>query len=214
MDNEDRAEFALVMQTLSAVFDKEATEDVIQAYWMGLNDLPLGDVKRGAETALKRSEWMPRPAHLRKMAGDVEPDHRAAIAWQAIRQALSQHGTYQSVDFDDPVINATIRNMGGWVALGQKKGEDFEVWTRKEFERIYQAIYATGVTDEAAAYLVGITEYENQGKHEVLPPKKVVISLPAPNVRRLSSGKLPELIPSDIVAQAFQLSIMGGGKDA
>lgn len=203
---EDRDKFSKIMQTLAAAFGREATMDVIQAYWLGLKDLPIEDVEHGAAMALRELEMMPRPAHLRKMSGDVEPGHRAAIAWQAVRAALSQHGTYQSVDFDDPVVNATIRNMGGWVALGEKDASTFDVWTRKEFERIYAAVYYAGVTEEAGAPLIGVCEATNRGQWEVLPPKQVAMGLPPPNVRRIESKKVPKQIAADIVAKAFALA--------
>jgi len=206
MDNTDYKEFSIAMQTLAVAFDKEATEDLLEVYWQALQDLPLADVKRGATEALRRSEWMPKPAHLRKYSGDVEPSHRATIAWQAVRQAISQHGTYQSVDFSDPVVNAVIRNMGGWVELGQRDGKDFDVWGRKEFERIYLAIYESGVTEEAAAPLVGITEHENNGRYEVKTPVRVQLHLPPSRVRMLSSGKVPKEIAGEIVAKAFALA--------
>jgi len=206
MEASDRNEFSTVMRLLAATYDKEATMDVIEAYWGALKDLPLADIQHASQTARMRMEWMPRPAHLRKLAGDVEPDHRAAIAWQAVRQALSQQGTYTSVNFDDPVINATIRNMGGWTALGQKDEKEFEVWGRKEFERVYQAIYATGVTEEAGAYLVGITEHQNGGRYEVVPPTHIRLSLPPPSVKRLSSGAVPTEIAREVIAKAFALA--------
>ena len=206
MNELDRRGFSNVMQLLAVTYDKEATVDLIEAYWAALKDLPLDDIKRSASQAMRRLEWMPKPAQLRKLAGDVEPDHRAAIAWEVVRKALNQHGTYRSVDFDDPVINATIRNLGGWIELGQKDSKDFDVWTRKEFERIYQAIYASGVTEEASAYLTGKTEHENAGRYEVEPPVKVRLSLPPPNVKRLSSGTVPKEIAGEIVAKAFAMA--------
>ena len=206
MNELDRKGFSNVMQLLAATYDKEATMDLMEAYWGALKDLSLDDIKQSASEAMKRLEWMPKPAQLRKLAGDVEPDQRAAIAWQSVRKALSKHGTYKSVDFSDPVVNATIRNMGGWTELGKKDMKDFDVWTRKEFERIYQAIYASGVTEEASAHLVGITEHENRGRYEVKPPVKVQLSLPPPSVKRLSSGAVPKEIAEEIVAKAFALA--------
>ena len=208
MDNtkEHRDRFSKAMQTLAAAFNKEATMDLIEAYWIGLKDLSIEDVEHGAHAALRELEIMPRPAHLRKMSGDVEPSHRAAIAWQAVRTALRRHSVYTSVNFDDPVVNATIRNMGGWVALGERSAEDFDIWTRKEFERIYVAIFHAGVTDEAGAYLCGIHEGNNTGTYEVKPPAQVVMSLPPPNVRRIASGKVPKKIAAEVVAKAFALA--------
>ena len=211
MEKTDRGEFSIVMVTLATGFDKEATEGVIETYWGALKDLPLADIKFAAEAALKSLEWWPKPAQLRKLAGDVGPDHRAAIAWRAVRKALNEHGTYASVNFDDPVVNATIRNLGGWVALGQKESKDFDIWVRKEFERIYQAIYATGVTQESGAYLTGITEHENSGRYELKAPTVVPTGLPAPNVRMLSTGGVPKELAGEIVAKAFALAA-GGAK--
>ena len=204
MDESNRNAFSKVMQLLAATYDKEATMDLIEAYWGALKDLSLPDIQQSAFEAMKRLEWMPKPAQLRRLAGDVEPDHRAAIAWQAVRQTLSQQGTYTSVNFGDPVINATIRNMGGWTALGQKDEKEFEVWGRKEFERVYQAIYATGVTEEAGAYLVGVTEHQNRGRYEVAPPTQIYLSLPPPKVRKLSSPS--KEIASEVIAKAFELA--------
>jgi hypothetical protein len=206
MDEAHNKEFTIAMQTLAVAFEKEATEDLYEVYWQALKDLPLDAVLYAAREALKTSEWMPKPASLRRLAGEVGPDHRAAIAWQAVRKAINQHGTYCSVDFSDPVINATIRNLGGWTELGMKDEKDFDVWTRKEFERIYVAIYSTGVTEEASAHLVGRTEHENRDRYEFAPPVKIEIGLPPPNVRKLTSGGAPKEIAQQIVAKAFKLA--------
>jgi hypothetical protein len=206
MEQKDRAEFSIMFVAMATAFDKEATDDVMETYWGALKDLPLADVKFAAETALKTLEWWPKPAQLRKLAGDVGPDHRAAIAWRAVRKALNEHGTYCSVNFDDPVVNATIRNLGGWVALGQKEAKDFDIWVRKEFERIYLAIYSTGVTEESGAYLTGITEHENRGRYEIQAPTTVPTGLPVPNIRMLSTGKVSKELAGEIVAKAFALA--------
>jgi len=208
----DRAAFSTIMRLLAATYDKIATEDIIEAYWGALKDLRLVEVQSAAQEARKTLEWWPKPAQLRKLAKDeVEPGHRAAIAWRAVRKALAEQGTYCSVNFDDPVVNATIRNLGGWVALGQKESKDFDIWTRKEFERIYQAIYATGVTEESGAYLTGITEHENGGRYELKAPTPVPTGLPAPNVRMLSTGGVSKEMAGEIVAKAFALAGQSNG---
>ena len=205
MNKQDRPMFAKILTVLGSTFDKKIGEDVLEAYWMALRDLPMESFKEAAREAMKASEWMPKPAHLRRMAGEVGPGHRAAIAWQTVRKALSQHGTYTSVDFDDPVINATIRNLGGWVALGRAKAKDFDVWTRKEFERVYAAIYETGMSSELGKYLVGISEQSNTGVYAINPPISVRTGLPAPKVKIA----LPDPTADDskqLVAKVFALA--------
>jgi len=207
MIHADRQDFGTIMRLLAATYDKIATEDFIEAYWGALKDLRLVEVQSAAQAARESMVYMPRPAHLRKLAKDeVEPGHRAAIAWRTVRKALSEQGTYCSVNFGDPVVHATIRNLGGWVALGQKDAKDFDIWTRKEFERIYLAIYATGVTEESGAYLTGITEHENSGHHELKAPTVVPTGLPAPNIKMLSSGGVSKEMAGEIVAKAFALA--------
>jgi len=198
MDRTDFKEFTIAMQTLAVAFDKEATEDLYEVYWQALKDLPLEAFQRACGAALRTSEWMPRPAHLRKLTGEVGPEHRATVAWEAVRTAIGQHGTYKSVDFSDPVINATIRNMtGGWTELGRREAKDFDIWGRKEFERIYQALYATGVTEESASHLAGTHEHGNRNRYEVEAPIKIQVSLPPPSVRILpSNNKLRSLVGS------------------
>ena len=138
MIESDKRQFAQMLEVMAESFHKEASEAMVNGYWIALQDLPMREVSLGIQDALRTCEYMPRPATIRRLSGKPElgSDHRAALAWQAVRVALSRHGTYKSVEFDDPIINSCIRNLGGWVALGQKSADDFDIWTRKQFERV------------------------------------------------------------------------------
>ena len=95
MTPEDRRQFVTLIEVLTGGFGQDPSEEMLNAYWAGLQDLHLSEVKAGIKAALRTCERMPRPAHIRKLVGqgDLGPEHRAPLAWQAVRRALARHGT-------------------------------------------------------------------------------------------------------------------------
>jgi hypothetical protein len=115
-------------------------------------------------TALKRfsreSKEFPSPAAVRQFAGAVAlPDaDRATIAWVKVRESIRKVGGYATVAFDDPLITAAIRDMGGWVQLCETSTDDMK-WREQDFRRIYGAIAKAGIGD--ASPLPGICDRTN-----------------------------------------------------
>lgn len=180
MLEQDRKKFALLVDSLAANFGKPAEEALLEAYWRALRDLPIESVERAVDAALRQCQHMPRGVELRELCGDMATETRAALAWEALRKAIGAHGSYRSVDFDDKVINATVRNLGGWQRLCAIGGEEFDKWTRKDFERIYLALVASGVTEEQIKHLPGVHEQANAASaYAIAAPAVVVTGLPA-----------------------------------
>lgn len=69
MDDGDKRAFAETIQALAVNFRQEATTPLLQAMWMGLEDLPMPAFLVGAKRALREAEFMPTVAELRKLAG-------------------------------------------------------------------------------------------------------------------------------------------------
>ncbi len=115
-------------------------------------------------TALKRfsreSKDFPSPAAVRSFAGSVglSDSDRATIAWAKVRESIRKVGGYATVTFDDPLITASIREMGGWVQLCETNTDDLK-WREQDFRRIYGAIAKAGIGD--ASPLAGICERTN-----------------------------------------------------
>jgi hypothetical protein len=179
----DRETFALFIKGLAAAHGVEASTALQLGYWMGLKDLPLSSIEHAIDRALSSCRHMPKPVELRELAGEITNTQRAIIAWDALRRAIASHGSYRSVDFDDPLVNATVRNLGGWSKICGTGTEEFEKWTRKEFERVYLSLCASGASTEACAYLVGATEHRNEAQggealKYIEPPAIVVTGLP------------------------------------
>ncbi len=216
--SEDREQFATLVEALAATFRTEATEALIEGYWMALEDLQLASVQRAVSAAIRQCQHMPRGVELRQLAGEMGNATRAVHAWSVLQKAIGQHGAYRSVDFDDPVLNATVRNLGGWQKLCQTTTEEFEKWARKDFERIYGALCASGITEEQGQRLTGIHEQTNFGAgFAIAPPTRVVTGLPPHRegiMRQLSAPeRLALTVGSDQgrerIAQVLEIATAG-----
>jgi len=182
----DRERFARAMNVLSAAFDKEIDEATLESYWMALEDMDIEGIERACKHAIQNLEFFPRPAHLRRSQADMDPSARAIIAWQAVVRAVATIGQYSSVDFDDKLTNATVRNLGGWYWLCQQPEKEVKVWVRKNFEKIYVAMAGSGVTAESAEHLPGIHERDNL---DVVPEvRSVFTGLPGTKIKLLGDG--------------------------
>ncbi len=183
MTENDRPRFLAMFNGLAATFSKEPSKPMLDGYWMGLADLPIEAVENACQRAIGTCKFMPVPVELRELAGVMAPADRAIKAWKAYSDAVAALGFYKSVDFDDPLINATVRNLGGWMELITRIDDEdhTDKWVRKEFERIYTSLMRSGISDEAARPLLGFHERSNVTHgygDEVVPPVVVKTGLP------------------------------------
>jgi uncharacterized protein DUF6475 len=187
----DRQQFALLVDALAANFGRDADAALLEGYWRALRDVPIEAVEKAVDAALAQCKHMPRGVELRELAGEMPVSTRAVQAWEAVRRAIAKHGVYRSVNFDDPVINATLRNLGGWQKLCATESEEAEKWLRKDFERIYSALCASGISAEQAQHLPGAHEQDAIGKGtECKPPELMLTGMPPQRegiVRQLSA---------------------------
>lgn len=138
MTDDDKTQFADSISALQIAFGQQAGTDVTAAYWQFLKDIPLADFRRAVGSAGRTLRWFPKPSELRDLAGARTIEATAAEAWGAVRAAIDKHDYTDSVDFG-PLVNAVIRNLGGWQGLCAARLTDLDVWRRKEFLRVYEA---------------------------------------------------------------------------
>ena len=133
----NRKAFTAMMAMLGETFRRDLTEPMMDGYWMALEDLTEDEFRAAATRAVRECKFMPAPSELRafvRQPRNVESE--ALEAWEAVRGAIDKHDYTDSVDFG-PLVNAVVRNLGGWYRLCDLKLEQLDVWTRKEFERVY-----------------------------------------------------------------------------
>lgn len=159
-------EFTPLFEALCAAANREPTEALSEAYWLGCSDLSADNWRTAVMRSIREGDGrMPSPRALRELGGEMSPENRAIAAWATVRQTVRLHGAYRSIDFEDPAINAAIRSMGGWVALCQRSGADFDTWAAKEFQRQHAA-WSEMPGTEMSRRLVGAAEAENGGRFE------------------------------------------------
>lgn len=170
MEREDFAQFCEVWTATATSYDKKVTAMSLRLAYEVLRGYTLDDVKRAITAHMRNpdvGQFQPKPADVIRQIEGTTGD-AALAAWTKVERAIRSTGTYASVAFDDPLIHATIEDMGGWIKLGSVKEEELPFRAR-EFSQRYRA-YTQRPPEAPPRYLPGISEQHNAaGGHE--PPK-------------------------------------------
>lgn len=165
MDLSDNQEFRNRLVMLAEVFDVKLSPGRQVLYFEALRDIPLTEVIRALNQAVKSCKFFPRPAELRTFAlGDSED--RTEAAWMLLRKALSAVGSYASVSIHDAALGEAILALwGSWPAACATELTP-EMWAakRKEFGRVYRVLVDRQL--DGARYLQGMCEQQNAGRPE------------------------------------------------
>lgn len=211
----DLCRFRNAIAGMALTFRQTTPEALYDGYWMGLEDLSVEAVERAVTRAIRRCKFMPTVVELRQLSGEMTIEARAVKAWDAFNRAVSSHGYYHDVDFDDRVINATVRNLGGWEAVCSIEGaKEWDVWLRKRFIETYQVLADSGISPEAAMPMGGFFNRDNafRGYLDALkPPALIECGLPPhpPGV----VPALPDKRPTQRIGQTPLLEHIGTGPD-
>lgn len=154
----------------------KVTPDALRLWIATFSDLTQEQLHDALLRYTKEGSEFPTPASVRKFAGHGEAgiDDRAGIAWANVRLAIRRVGPYESIDFDDRIINAAIRNIGGWEKLCDVPHDKIE-WKAKEFIDMYKTIVRTGIGDGSPLH--GITARVNVGRFNSPAPKRLTTGL-------------------------------------
>lgn len=185
-DKQHRLEFASVIESLGVVYDRQITDDMLAVYFECLRDIPIWRLKAIAASHVACNRFWPTPSELR----GANPSADAVRAWDAANAAVHLHGMYRHVDFEDAVVNAVIRHLGGWPEFCARDPKD-ETWTRKEFIQVYKSLASTGLTMDQAAALPGLSEANqvNRKNGKILATKVLVRKIRAPKLINSGGGE-------------------------
>lgn len=104
-----------------------------------LSRYELSDIARALQAHALNPEdgrFAPKPADItRHVVGDT--GSIAQKAWTQVITAIERVGTYESIVFDDPLIMATVRDMGGWLQLNTMTNES-KPFLQNEFVTRYR----------------------------------------------------------------------------
>lgn len=173
MKTSDLKAFSAFLLAVAEMYQRKLTDSTVALYFESLKDLDLSQIKHGVKLHCEdqdEGKFMPLPAHIRGKIAHREKT--PLLAWAQVVRTMESHGSYSSVRFVDGVINAVIRDMGGWPWICVQ--DISEPWTQKEFERRY-ADYKLAMI-ESQEHLPGLHETENvnRGYLAWVPPTALI----------------------------------------
>lgn len=137
MKETERKEFAMVIGSLAAAFDKEIDSALMRGMWMGLSDLTIDQIRFAATRVLKELQFFPKPAEIRKLAGEQGGKQQAVLAWEIVIKQIASKGSYGVPEYDE-ATRRVVKSFGGWKHLCSLNADELNTWTRKRFEEDYQ----------------------------------------------------------------------------
>jgi len=131
MIEQDRKSFLAALVAAAEIYDKKLSDAQLDLWWGLCSQIDLSQFNQAMTQHLRTSTFMPRPADL--LTQIEEAPHESAIeAWLLVIQAMSDHGSYASVAFDDDLVAPTIRSIGGWQNLCAVAAADLH-WKEQAF---------------------------------------------------------------------------------
>lgn len=120
---------------VSELYSFKLSEAVIEIYYDVLKEYEFDVVKKSIYELIKTSKFMPKPAEILEQING-NPDEKALIAWQKVMKAIETQGYYETVRFDDVVISACVKELGGWTWLCEQEKSQL-AFIEKRFKDIY-----------------------------------------------------------------------------
>lgn len=137
----EKQDFAVFMTQVLAFYKQDASEFALSVWWDACKGSELEQVRKaisGHATHPERGQFPPKPADIVRELHGTFTD-RSLLAWGRVSRAMSSAGAYATVDFDDPIIHATIRELGGWSAICRIDNEEQQFLQKRfcDFHRTY-----------------------------------------------------------------------------
>ena len=154
-------EFASPFLAFCEVFNRTFSDDGIDMWFRSFSDLPVAEFQVAIARFIReaKSGTFPTPGEIRKLCpSGMADEDRSLVAWNAAVKASRCYGFDATVDFSDRIINAVIRQMGGWEEFRDWDASERK-WKEREFRAKYEHIARTGSGDGSP--LIGFIDRTN-----------------------------------------------------
>lgn len=140
MTDDDKQKFMALLLPMSAVFGVEMPKEQVIGYWIALKPiLTIDEFEKAVGVSMQTLKWMPKPVELINL---VKPS-RAMMAWEVFAK-VSRGYLRNSINFQDPLINAVARSLGGLSEVSKVPSDKFYAFVRKEFLDSYRELERDG----------------------------------------------------------------------
>ena len=142
--------------------------------------LRINQVEKALEKVVVSCKFFPKPVEIIELisGGTGKIEDIAQVQADLVINTIRKIGSYQSVEFKDPVTTAVIQqSFGGWIKMCLELMEPSEKWFRKDFANAYQVYFRQGI--QRNGHLAGLIETDNmtRGHLEFIPDPKIVESV-------------------------------------
>lgn len=155
MTNDDRSDFMDALGSLFDMYGREASPGRLKLYWAAMQPVcTLDEARMAMAVACRTAKFVPTVAELLEhITGKVSD--QAELAWGDVQKAVTV--SYMAdLDFEDRVINAVIRHMGGRQRFFEGFADaESEKWLRHSFVKCYCLLASRELSDEATSVLWG-----------------------------------------------------------
>lgn len=186
MQSTDRRAFGEFLTQVLAFYKQDASDFAMQVWWDACKPFDLEQVRKaisGHAMHPEKGQFCPKPADLVRELAGTHTD-RALLAWGRVSRAMSDVGAYASVDFGDPAIHATVRELGGWAAICRVENDE-QHFLQKRFCDFYRT-YTTRGAPDAPLQLQGAHDVTNAGLSLTSPDAVKRLADAPSNVKRIS----------------------------
>lgn len=168
----DRKGFYALVSDVYAFYRQDCSSFALNVWWEAMKPFDPAAVGRALSAHAVNpdsGQFLPKPADIVRVLQGGTAD-QAMAAWSKVDAAIRSVGTYRDVVFDDALIHAVLRDMGGWLQLGEKS-EDEWPFIAKEFAVRYRGFVMRRETPAYPPVLIGIAGATNRkDKQDVEPP--------------------------------------------
>jgi len=155
METIERASLYKIVSDVMGYYKQDASEFTLQVWWEACKNYDLEQVSKALTahaTDPDRGQFAPKVADIVRQLSGTSTE-RAAIAWGKVYEAMQRVGAYTDVVYDDPVIHAVIKDMGGWPKLCRAESENIG-YLQHKFCETYR-VYANRGGFDYPKYLIG-----------------------------------------------------------
>lgn len=141
MTEADKPAFFTLLAMTAEAYDVPAMSKArLVMMFDDLSEYRVDEIAAALKAHRKTCKWFPKVSEIIER---IRPDNAQAamLAWSTMLPLLRNSRAARS---SDPLTEAVVRDLGGWIALGQKSAAEL-VWVEKEFARRYETYAEHGV---------------------------------------------------------------------
>jgi hypothetical protein len=151
-------EFAQCIAFLGASLDRQISAETHRAWFLILGDMEKRELELAIVAVLRGHKFsgLPPVGLLLQAAGAsvgiVDADAQAVLAWDTAFKAISKHGGYVSVKWDDPAIPAAIETVAeSWVTFCGLETAELIRFVKPKFIEAWKAHRAAGTKGDVVS---------------------------------------------------------------